>query len=146
MQATWVVVAESARARIFFLPEAGGKVTEVADLSHPEARLHDTELASDAPGRSFDSHGQGRHGMEPPTAPKDREAQLFAGEIARFVDEGLNEGRFESLVLMAPPKFLGLLRRALGSAARRSVAAEIDKNRLGADEETISREASALLR
>lgn len=146
MRGIWVVIAESARARIFFLTQPGGKITEVADLSHPEARLHDAELTSDAPGRSFDSHGEGRHGMEPSTAPKEREARTFAAEICRFVDQGLSERRFESLVLMAPPKFLGHLRHAMGPAARSAVAAELDKNLLSADEETILREASELLR
>lgn len=146
MGGIWVVVAESARARIFSLAGPGGKATEIADLSHPEARLHDAELASDAPGRSYDSHGEGRHGMEPSTPPKDREARRFADEIARCVDEGLTEDRFESLVLMAPPRFLGLLRQALSPAARSAVAAEVGKNRLGVDAQTISREASDLLR
>ena len=69
MKSTWIVVAESARARIFTMSGIGGKLQEITDLSHPESRLHDTELSSDLPGRTFDIQGQGRHGMEPATDP-----------------------------------------------------------------------------
>lgn len=145
MKSNWVVVAESARARIFAVSDTGGKLREIADLSHPESRLHDRELSSDLPGRSFDSHGQGRHGMEPATDPKERHAQAFAVEIARHLEQGRNEGGFDSLVLVAPPKFLGLLRSELDKVTRSTVIGELDKNLLEADLKTLARHVSALL-
>ena len=102
MNSTWIVVAESARARIFTVTGSRGDLEEVADLSHPESRLHARELSSDLPGRTFDSHGEGRHGMEQATDLKDQEAQTFAAEIARHVDRSRLEGCFESLILVAP--------------------------------------------
>jgi protein required for attachment to host cells len=146
MKSTWIVVAESARARIFTMSGTGGRLQEVADLTHPESRLHDTELSSDLPGRAFDSHGQGRHAMEQATDPKQREAQAFAAEIARHIDRGRREGSFDSLVLVAPPKFLGRLRPELSKSARDALTGEIDKNLVEADGETIERHVSALLR
>lgn len=143
---TWFVVADSARARIFTASGTKGKLREIADLSHPESRLHDSELASNGPGRSFDSHGQGRHSMEPATHPQDREAQAFAVEVARHIDRGHNEGGFDSLVLVAPPKFLGRLRPALSDSTRDAVVGELDKNLVDADEKTLERQLSALLR
>lgn len=142
MNTTWIVVAESARARVFSRAGKRGTLREIADLSHPESRLHDTELSSDVPGRSFDSHGQGRHGMEQSTDPQDREAQAFAGEIARHVDHGRREGSFEALVLVAPPKFLGLLRSELNKLTRDRVVAEINKNLVEADQKTIEHQLS----
>ena len=141
-----IVVADSARARIFTLSEAGGKLQEIADLSHPESRLHDTELSSDLPGRTFDSHGQGRHAMEQATDPKEREAHAFAVEIARYVERSQRDGSFDSLVLVAPPKFLGRLRPELSKAAREALIGELDKNLVEADGKTLERHLSALLR
>ena len=143
---TWVVVAESARARIFASSGTKGKLREVADLSHPESRLHDRDLASDGPGRSFDSHGQGRHSMEPATDPQDREAQIFATEIAREIDCGHDEASFDSLVLVAPPKFLGRLRSELSKSARNVLVAELDKNLVESDVKTLEGYVSELLR
>ncbi|GMQ75700.1 MAG: hypothetical protein BMS9Abin01_0955 [Gammaproteobacteria bacterium] len=145
MKSTWIVVAESARARIFTMSGAGGRLQEIADLSHPESRLHDTELTSDLPGRAFDSHGQGRHAMEQATDPKEREAQVFAVEISRYIDRGRREGSFDSLVLVAPPKFLGRLRPELSKTVRGTLIGELDKNLVEADGKTLERHLSALL-
>ena len=137
MKSTWIIVAESARARIFTASETGGSLREVADLSHPESRLHNRELSSDSPGRTFDSHGDGRHGMEQATEPKEQEAHAFAMEIARQVERARHDGSFDSLVLVAPPKFLGRLRQALSKPALDSVIAELDKNLVEADAKTL---------
>ena len=146
MKATWIVVSESARARIFTVSGIGGKLQEVADLSHPESRLHNRELISDAPGRTFDSHGEGRHAMEQASDPQEREAQAFATEIVRHIDRGQREGNFDSLVLVAPPKFLGWLRQELSKSARNALIGELDKNLVEADAKTIERHVSALMR
>ena len=146
MKTIWIVVAGSARARIFTMSGSVGKFQEVAELSHPESRLHDRELSSDLPGRAFDSHGQGRHGMEQATDPHEQEAQTFAVEIARHIDRGRREGSFDSLVLVAPPKFLGRLRPELSKAARDTLIGELDKNLVEADAKTLERYISALLR
>jgi protein required for attachment to host cells len=128
------------------MSEIGGKLQEATDLSHPESRLHDTELSSDLPGRTFDSQGESRHGMEPATDPKEREAQAFAAEIARHIERGRHEGNFDALVLIAPPKFLGRLRAELTKPARDALAGELDKNLVKADTKTLQRHVSALLR
>jgi protein required for attachment to host cells len=144
MKSTWIVVAESARARIFTRSGIGGKLQEVADLSHPESRLHVRELTSDLPGRSFDSHGEGRHGMEQATDPKEQEAQAFAVEIARHVERSHGECSFDSLILVAPPKFLGRLRAELSKATRESLVGELDKNLVEADKKTLEQQLSGL--
>lgn len=139
MKTTWIVLAESARARIFTLVEPGAKLHERTALSHPESRMHDRELTSDLPGRAFDSHGQGRHGMEQKQAPHDQEAQAFAAEIAREVARVQDEEPFDALVLVAPPKFLGLLRAQLDKGSREKVVGEIDKNLVESDLKTLER-------
>lgn len=146
MKSTWIIVAESARARIFTVSGIGGKFQEVADLSHPESRLHDRALSSDLPGRTFDSRGDGRHAMEQATGPQEQEAQAFATEITRQIDRGQREGNFDSLVLVAPPKFLGRLRSELSKSARNALIGELDKNLVETDTKTIERHVSALLR
>lgn len=146
MKSTWIVVAESARGRIFTMSGIGGKLREVADLSHPESRLHDTALTSDRPGRTFDSHGQGRHGMEQATDPQEREARAFATELASHIERGIHQGSFDSLVLVAPPKFLGQLRSRLSKSARDALVGELAKNLVQVDSKTLERHVSALLR
>ena len=57
MKRTWVLVADSCRARIFSADKSNGPISEIETLAHPEARLHERDITSDVPGHSFSSHG-----------------------------------------------------------------------------------------
>lgn len=127
MENVWILVADAAHGRMFTTPDAR-MISEVADYAHPESRQHERDLTTDEPGRSFDSGGQGRHAMEPKQAAHDHEADAFAGELADALDKGRNEHRYDHLVLIAPPEFLGRLRGRLSKPTAQSVVAEIDKN------------------
>ncbi len=133
MQSTWILVADAAHGRIFSTQD-GRTIDEVANLAHPAARQHDRDLASDRPGRSFDSAGQGRHAMEPEHHPHDQEAEEFALELANALEAGRNQHRYKRLVLVAPPEFLGRLRKHLHKDTARMVLAEIDKDLVHLDE------------
>ena len=128
MNKRWLVVAESARAKIYTQAVAGASLEEVEDLAHSASRLHDRDLVSDGPGRSFDSAGQGRHAMEPGVQPQRHEAEVFARQIAARLKAASAGGEFEELVIAAPPKFLGLLREHLGSTTQAKLTQTIDKN------------------
>lgn len=125
---TWVLVAESSRARIFVAAGPRKKLEEIAALSQPTARLKEGELVSDAPGRSFDSGGQGRHAMGNEGEHKLHEADEFARDIAAQLDTARQSREFGQLILVAPPQFLGLLRKHLSSACAATVVATVNKN------------------
>ena len=128
MSKTWVVAADSGRARIFESLHQQAPMVEIDALLHPEARLHDRDMASDAPDMSFDSHGQGRHGMGHKVDPKQQEALRFAKQVSDALHAGRTERRFDRLYLVAAPAFLGLLRDSLDDATRALIAGEVDKN------------------
>ena len=128
MSKTWVVVAESSRAKVFELEEQGKGLREVENLTHPASRQHEQEMTSSLPGRSFDSLGGQRHVMEEPTSPKHQEAIVFSKQIAARLEAARSAGEFDKLVLMAAPAFLGLLREALSAPTAKLVAAEVHKN------------------
>ena len=129
MTYTWVVVADSTRARIFDAETSSAALTELEGLAHPEGRMHDRDITSDLPGRSFDSSkAGGRHAMEPPTDPKQELAIEFARSIARHLDAGRVNRDYEQLVIVAAPTFLGLLREQLNAGCRKLVAFELNKN------------------
>ncbi|MBI1422747.1 MAG: host attachment protein [Gammaproteobacteria bacterium] len=129
MAYTWVVVADSTRARIFSAESSSAGLSELETLAHPEGRMHDRDITSDLPGRSFDSNkAGGRHAMEPSTDPKQELAIEFARTIARHVDAARVKNDFEQLVIVAAPTFLGLLREQLSNTCRKLVAFELNKN------------------
>ncbi len=128
MKSTWVVVADSTRARILKADNAVGPLSELETLVHPESRLHERDLISDAPGRAFDRAGQGRHAMGQQVSPKEHEIEAFTRQVAERLDHARENGELEQLIIVAPPSVLGKLRKALPQEVSRLVTLEVDKN------------------
>jgi len=137
MQQTWVVVAESSRARIFALRGLQTPLEELEDLVNPAARAPEHDLISDRPGRTMDSTGRRRHAKEPQVSPKEQVVLNFAREVAEHIERGRTHGAFENLFIAAAPEFLGLLRKSLTEATRQKIKKEIHKNIVREDEKTI---------
>lgn len=137
MAKTWVVVADSSRARILMAEKPGMGISDIDCLEHPEGRLHEQALTSDLPGRAFDSGGEGRHALGSSVDPKKQEAIKFAKLIADYLESGRTAGSFAKLYLIAPPAFLGQLRDHLSTSLERMVRDTIDKNLVAQDKKTI---------
>ncbi|MBF0333207.1 MAG: host attachment protein [Alphaproteobacteria bacterium] len=128
MPTTWILVADGARARIWTSERPRHLETTFShDFASP-VRNHAREAGSDRPGRTFDSAGQGRHAMEPPTDWKDNEKREFARALAERLREGVLSGACDRLVIVAPPQFLGLLRAQIDKETARRVEVEIGKD------------------
>lgn len=121
---TRIIVADSARARIFISRDMRNHLEEQADFVHPEAHLLNQDLVADGPGKSRDAHGL----LDYSTSPREHEAQNFARLLARHLKEMHNEQHFEQLILIAPPKFLGLLRKELPGPLDQILTRSIDKD------------------
>lgn len=137
MSDVWVVVASRTRCRIFSQHTHSGPLLQVEELDHPEGRMHGRELASDRPGRSFDSAGSGRHAMGQTVDPHEQEQIRFAKTVATRIDVARKQHKFERLVLVADPRFLGHLRQGLSPATRHRLSAELQKNLADADPQAI---------
>ena len=121
---TWILVADRARARIL---EAGPNhtLTEVACFAEPAARARQATLTTDRPPTVNESVGRARHSIEPHTPLRDKISARFARSLRDALDKGRNEGRFEKLVLVAPPRFLGTLKAELGQSLGACVVREV---------------------
>jgi protein required for attachment to host cells len=124
----WIVVANRGVARLFQARQATGPLEEMDAFIHPEARLPDRDLVSDRPGRGFERSGPGRHAEEPDSSVAEVEADSFALELSRFLLKSRHDGRFDALVLMAAPGFLGSLRDRLDGQIKERILLEVDKN------------------
>ena len=129
MTRTWVVVANSAMARLFIAAAADAPMKELETIAHPEARLAEHELTSDLPGRVSAGHASGQHSyhaLQSRVGPKEQQTIDFARLLADRIESGRTGHEFERLVLVASPAFLGHLRASLGADTRRLVAGELD--------------------
>jgi protein required for attachment to host cells len=113
---TWIVVADSARARIFFSERRNQDWQLVEALEHPEGRAHTPELVTSQPA------------LERGELPKEREGQVFARQLARRLERAFHAHEFRRLVLVAPPEMMGYLRRSLPDSVMAAVTHEITKD------------------
>jgi len=127
MKLTWILVADSSRARIFTADTPSSPLEEIEDFSHTEGRLHDREITSDLPGK-IKSAGAGGHTFEQPTDPKKHEADVFAHRVAQYLEDAHNAHRFDQLLIVASPSFLGLLRNQLPEQIKKLVRFELNKD------------------
>ncbi len=126
---TWVLIADGARARVLAQDKPFQALKPaLAEEEITGSTAQSKEIGSDRPGRSFDSAGEGRHAMVPPTDPQRYAKYAFARELAERLEEAAHGGRFDRLILVAAPKTLGDLRELLPGVVKARVVAEIDKD------------------
>lgn len=139
MDRIWVLVADKSHAKLYSGKSRAGELSFERSWDHAASRSHEQELTTDLPGRAFDSTGDARHAMGQPVDPKDHEAEVFAHELIAEMEKGRTGNQFSSVYLMAPPEFLGLLRKQCGSSLKKMVAGEVDKG-LTAEDAKVVRE------
>jgi protein required for attachment to host cells len=128
MNEYWILVADSGKARIFSRNKKFSALEELETLVHPESRLRRQDLVSDRPGQVQESRTPGESVNEEPTDPKVVEAQLFAREIAARLRKARSVNAFRHLVVVADPRFLGLIRANLDEETGNRIVASLAKN------------------
>ncbi|HZP12169.1 MAG TPA: host attachment protein [Nevskiaceae bacterium] len=141
-----VLVADSARARLFDAPTPTAALHEIEDLSNPVARLHEGDLVADRAGvkhgRSAQVHGgsmtagadaYGGGGM------RDHRVEEFAKSVCERLADTVRRTDAERVYIVAEPQFLGLLRARMDAPLRRRVAGEIAKSIAGKPPDEIRR-------
>lgn len=123
----WVVVANSAQAKIF-KAESNKALKEIARFEHPASRLHEQDLVTSKPGRTFESVGPTRHAVQPKVSAKEQEFINFAKQVSNHLNSSRDKNAFTSLYIIASPNFLGLLRQELSSQTNHLVAGEVAKD------------------
>jgi protein required for attachment to host cells len=126
-QGEWVVVCDGAKALI--LENTGDakfpnlKTVEV--FEHKTLATH--ELGSDAPGRAHTAVGHARSSVEQ-TDWHDQAERTFLTQLAKHLDASLAAGKTKTLIMVAPPRALGMIRHDYSHALRAAMRAEIDKD------------------
>ncbi|HMM75358.1 MAG TPA: host attachment protein [Gammaproteobacteria bacterium] len=128
MNTNWILVAHRSGARVFSSAGAHSALTLVEDIDFEQGRLRPREIEADRPGRSHDRFGEQRHGVGTEQSPTEHLAVEFAQSLAAMLKTAHEEKKFDRLVLVAGPKFLGHLREALDKQTAAAVKATLDKD------------------
>jgi len=135
-----IVVADEAHAILYTREKLYSPLKRWRSLSNDEARKKTGELLADRGGRSFDSHGEGRHTMAREKAgPKEQVAIVFARQIAEVVSDAVQSGECLGFALVAAPRFLGILRSEICTLVKAEPYNTIDKEVVGSDEAVIEK-------
>ena len=127
MKTTWIVAADSSRARVLQVADRE-RLVEVESLTNPEGRLQNREINTDAKGRFAGPDRPGGHSSDDEERTVDHYNELFAKRVGDYLDKARTDQRYEQLVLVAPPKFLGALRKELGKEVEKLVEQEVPKD------------------
>ncbi|HWH22978.1 MAG TPA: host attachment family protein [Allosphingosinicella sp.] len=125
---TFVVVADGAKM-LFFRNEGDAEFPKLqVERKREQENLQDREMKRDDRGRTFDaSGGAGRSAYEE-TDFHQLEKDRFAHETADMLKRWALRNAYDQLVVVAPPKTLGELRKHYHKEVEKRLAAEIPKD------------------
>lgn len=160
---TWFVVADGAGARTYEHREnrravpmkgSGGGLEEretlvrewvpVEDMTMAAESAHAYEIGRNAIGMVFESVGSVRHMTEPKSDVTVKVKKDLAKAIAERLAAGLGEGRFERVIIAAPPTMLGFLREALCEPCRKAVVRELAQDLTKLDPKELAARAAEM--
>jgi len=123
----WVVVCDGKKALV--LHNVGdAKFPNLKTLEVFEQKdLSTHEQGSGPPGRAFSPSGGGRSSVAQ-TDWHDQSEHAFLTQLAKHLDASISAGKVKSLIVVAPPRALGMLRPAYSHALKGAVRAEVDKD------------------
>ena len=126
-QGEWVVVCDGSKA--LFLENAGdSKFPNLQTRQVFEQKVPPTsELGTDAPGRSHSSVGHGRSAVEQTDFHTQQEEEFLRSIMAKL-DTALQAGEIKSIILVAPPRALGVVRQAYTPRLKQAVREEVQKD------------------
>lgn len=103
-------------------------MNEVGYFANPEGRTHGRDSTTGRPPSVDESMGAARHTIQPHTTLREKSAERFARTLTAALERGRNEHRYERLVLVAPPRFLGVLHGTFDRPLRDCVAGEVRRD------------------
>lgn len=127
MATTWILVANGSEASIFSTTRK--EISKINTFTHPESREKGEALSSDRSGH-FQSNptGIGSGAFTEPKDPKEFEIERFAQELAEHLDRGRTTNQYDALMVIAPPRFYGLLNQHMNSHVQQRLHKHLDKD------------------
>jgi protein required for attachment to host cells len=121
------VLVVDGRKSLFFRNEGDGEFPNlIVERKDGHADPKDREIKSDAPGRAFGG-GDARSAYEE-TDFHQQEEDRFAAETAEMLEARALSNDYQALVVVAPPRTLGELRKHYHKEVERRLVAEVPKD------------------
>ena len=123
----WYVIADGGRARFVERDEQGAFRT-LSSFVSTELHKSTHELGRDRPARVKESATPARHAVEPRRDLHEAAKDDFIRTVATELAAQLKDGKFDELVLVAPPGVIAELKDALSNPTAKLVVKELKKD------------------
>ena len=123
----WYVIADGGRARFVARDEEGAFRT-LSSFVSTELHKSTHELGRDRPARVKESATPARHAVEPRRDLHEAAKDDFIRTVATELAAQLKDGKFDELVLVAPPGVIAELKDALSKPIAKLVVKELQKD------------------
>ena len=143
-QVTWILVADRCRAKLLHvLPEGQGPYPTLACWSHEAGRIQPRERDAEEPGRIIHPAGYAS-AVEPHEDRVHVEARRFSKELVNHLEQCRQEHRFDRLVVIVPPGFLGVLRESWTPSLHSMIVGELNLDLTGLAEADLQKRLQSL--
>lgn len=124
---TIILVADGGRARLFENLGPGRGIHQIESIDQTGMLLANRDLTDDRPGRTYESTGQARHAHEQPDRHHELE-QEFVTRLIAHLAKLRAEKKLDRLIIVAPPRVLGDIRKRLPDTLVPIVSAELARD------------------
>jgi protein required for attachment to host cells len=139
MKRTWILVANSARARCFECSADRGGLDLLSSFECPQARAKGGQLTSDQVGyEEMIGHWRGSTSLGQRASPRTLVRDVFARDLARFLSAGIAAQRCSALVILASLPFLGRIKAHLSPSAEKALMSAIGRDMTGLDPSAVA--------
>ena len=139
---TWVLTADERQAKIF---RRHGERLEFIGEALPTSPGAPDDLTHESVGHIAGSTDFVHHKLESHAAAGEHEHVLFARQIGNWLEAAVREDAFDRIIIAAPPRMLGLLRKSVNRKVRARTIAELDKNLTPLPEEKLREELADII-
>lgn len=127
---SFIVVTDGAKM-LFFRNEGDAEFPKLeVERKREQADPADRDLKTDAPGTAFASNGSGRSSYEEADFHQ-LEEDRFAAETAELLKKRALRNEYQHLIVVAPPRTLGELRKHYHKEVEKRLSGEIAKDLTG---------------
>lgn len=141
----WFLLADGRRARVLIEERRGAPLIapDEWDMKISKEDMYDPQ---DRRPRNSNRIGAGKHTVGNARDLHEAEEENFLKRVAEKLSEAEKAGRFEHLVIAAPPRALGALRELLPRSVQSRIRAEATKDLLEENDARLRERLTELLR
>jgi protein required for attachment to host cells len=127
MTTLYILVADSSQAKLFRAEKPLKTLEIIFEKDHIQGRQKRSDIDSDRAGVR-NSSTKGSHSFAGDKDSHKHEEEMFAKSLCNMLESEYKHRKYDGLILVAPPHFLGFIRQHLSKDCMSVLVKSINKN------------------